>query len=280
MAFTCAQLYMIPCERGYWEQQLNKLKQSSVSDVHMTGVNNMALCTAEYPDSVEVLTRMLASETFAAECAIGIDTTEVAFTLDNTLEEARDLIPPGARRDRVVRKLRNIWETYCWLFLNDDDPVPMGPGLAKSIHTNLMSGLECNSEWRSVNLKPAGTAKMYLPHQRVPKAMADLFSFLVDQTDYTDIKHTFALATVFFYAFLFIHPFRNGNGRTARLLLSYYLREVTAVPIAIASSRDRYIGALEKVDTEQDMHPLMQLITGAAVQSLSNVQFFCERVSE
>ncbi len=51
------------------------------------------------------------------------------------------------------------------------------------------------------------------------------------------------------WRFLRIHPFDDGNGRTARLLTNYVLFHKKLPPIVIKSNdRDRYIGALQKAD--------------------------------
>ena len=51
------------------------------------------------------------------------------------------------------------------------------------------------------------------------------------------------------WSFLRIHPFDDGNGRTARLLANYALLWNNLPPIVIKSEdRDRYIGALQKAD--------------------------------
>lgn len=51
------------------------------------------------------------------------------------------------------------------------------------------------------------------------------------------------------WSFLRIHPFDDGNGRTARLLTNYVLLQMDLPPVVIKSDeRDRYIGALQKAD--------------------------------
>eukprot|EP01038_Epipyxis_sp_PR26KG_P015220 gene15220-20504_t len=55
------------------------------------------------------------------------------------------------------------------------------------------------------------------------------------------------IATVFFSEFLLIHPFSNGNGRTARILLNFILKPFLVVPFSIyLQSREEYIQILEK----------------------------------
>lgn len=51
------------------------------------------------------------------------------------------------------------------------------------------------------------------------------------------------------WSFLRIHPFDDGNGRTARLLANYVLLRKDLPPIVIKSEdRDRYIGPLQNAD--------------------------------
>ncbi|MEG0509650.1 MAG: Fic family protein, partial [Clostridia bacterium] len=52
------------------------------------------------------------------------------------------------------------------------------------------------------------------PKENVPKLMDDLFSYMKDSSKEI---HPLILSSIFHYEFLFIHPFSDGNGRTARL---------------------------------------------------------------
>ena len=58
------------------------------------------------------------------------------------------------------------------------------------------------------------------------------------------------------WSFLRIHPFDDGNGRTARLLTNYVLLKSGLPPLVIKSAeRDRYLGALQNADVGR-MEPL------------------------
>ena len=62
------------------------------------------------------------------------------------------------------------------------------------------------------------------------------------------------------WRFLRIHPFDDGNGRTARLLTNYVLFRRDLPPIVIKTvERDRYIGALQKADLDR-MLPLARFM--------------------
>jgi len=55
-----------------------------------------------------------------------------------------------------------------------------------------------------------------------------------------DIAGCIAVGTVFFSEFLLIHPFLNGNGRVARLMLNYLLRRVVIVPFTLCGHYNGY----------------------------------------
>ena len=70
------------------------------------------------------------------------------------------------------------------------------------------------------------------------------------------------------WSFLRIHPFDDGNGRTARLLANYALLRNNLLPIVIKSEdRDRYIGGLQNADVGS-MLPLVQFMLENVLWSL------------
>ena len=70
------------------------------------------------------------------------------------------------------------------------------------------------------------------------------------------------------WRFLCIHPFDDGNGRTARLLANYALFRNNLPPIVIKSDeRDRYIGGLQNADVGRIL-PLAQFMLENVLWSL------------
>ena len=70
------------------------------------------------------------------------------------------------------------------------------------------------------------------------------------------------------WSLLRIHPFDDGNGRTARLLSNYMLLRNDLLPIVIkAEERDRYIGGLQNADTGR-MLPLAEFMLDNLMWSL------------
>lgn len=71
------------------------------------------------------------------------------------------------------------------------------------------------------------------------------------------------------WRFLRIHPFDDGYGRTARLLVNYLLLRRDLPPMVIRSTnRDRYIGGLQNADVGQ-MFPLTQFMLENTLWSLA-----------
>lgn len=61
--------------------------------------------------------------------------------------------------------------------------------------------------------------------------------------------HPVVLAAIFHYKFVRIHPFDDGNGRVARLLLNYILLKNNFPPVVIKSNdKKNYLSALHKAD--------------------------------
>ena len=70
------------------------------------------------------------------------------------------------------------------------------------------------------------------------------------------------------WSLLRIHPFDDGNGRTARLLANYVLLRNSLLPIVIKSAeRDRYLGGLQNADTGR-MLPLTRFMLDNVIWSL------------
>ncbi len=69
-------------------------------------------------------------------------------------------------------------------------------------------------------------------------------------------------AAAYFYAKLEnIHPFADGNGRTERLVMNYFLVLHGLPPIIIhEEDRKAYYSALEAWDTDQQLNPLIAFL--------------------
>lgn len=77
------------------------------------------------------------------------------------------------------------------------------------------------------------------------------------------INKVVSLAAWIHYIITYIHPFRDGNGRTARLSANLILERYGLVGISVKiekENKDTYRSALAQIDKEKDYEPLMNLI--------------------
>lgn len=115
-------------------------------------------------------------------------------------------------------------------------------------HKLIMSNIaEDAGHYRITQVKITGASFMPPPSLEVRPRINELLKWLKENPDeYTPIE----LAAVFHHRFVQIHPFTEGNGRTARLLMNAILMKTGYPFIAIMPKRDRpkYLKALLEAD--------------------------------
>jgi Fic family protein len=92
--------------------------------------------------------------------------------------------------------------------------------------------------YRTVEVGAAGSSVQYEKPQNISPRLASLIAFTNTEyellsSDIDKLAHIICLGGFFFSEFLLLHPFRDGNGRTSRLLLSHLLRRHTIVPVSL-----------------------------------------------
>lgn len=128
--------------------------------------------------------------------------------------------------------------------------------------------------YRTVHLKPAGEALTCMIPEKVQQSIDDLFltirtslkkAYEADGVD--QLEQVVMIAAHFFGHFLYIHPFRNGNGRVARLLLSFIMSRYTVVPMSLyvssnpTEARKIYHECLREGRMNHDYHDYALLAT-------------------
>ena len=88
----------------------------------------------------------------------------------------------------------------------------------------------------------------YVSPEETPALMTDLVTWY-NQAVSEEVLSPIELATVFHYRYIRIHPFEDGNGRIARLLVNYILFHYD-YPMVVVRSKDkeRYLSALNRCD--------------------------------
>ncbi|MCY4635457.1 MAG: Fic family protein [Acidobacteria bacterium] len=114
--------------------------------------------------------------------------------------------------------------------------------------------------------RPDGVVHEYCPPEQVRSEM-DRFLTMHEGHDGLNLP-TEVEAAWLHHRFVRIHPFQDGNGRMARLLLAYvYLRNEEIPPVVTNEHRDAYIRALEAAD-RNDLRPFVDFLGLRAAVSL------------
>jgi Fic family protein len=88
------------------------------------------------------------------------------------------------------------------------------------------------------------------------------------------------LAAELHYRFVMIHPFIDGNGRTARLLANLILLQ-NGYPYAsiTVKSKDRYLEAISIADAKKDMGMFYLIVIDAVTEMLKlYIKTYKERI--
>jgi Fic family protein len=135
------------------------------------------------------------------------------------------------------------------------------------LHELVLEGIDAANagRYRNVAVRIAGSTVVLPNPRRVPDLMEQFCDWLRSSVD----LHPVALAGEAHYRLVTIHPFVDGNGRTARLLMNLLLL-AHGYPPAIIRPRDRvaYLGALETAQLGGSKTAYDNLIARAVVRSL------------
>jgi len=110
----------------------------------------------------------------------------------------------------------------------------------------------------------------YASPEETPALMYDLVNWYNEQEELGALSPV-ELAALFHYRYIRIHPFEDGNGRIARLLVNYILSR-HGYPMIVVRSRkkDDYLEALHETDLRVGSSP-----SDSAMASLKKIQRFC-----
>jgi Fic family protein len=145
---------------------------------------------------------------------------------------------------------------------------PITPGVARQLHALVMARIDDENagQYRRLPVRIAGAAHEPPPAWDVPAQMADWAGWLAAQEAHAGPVE---LAAVAHHRLVSIHPFLDGNGRTARLVMNLILLRAGYPPAIIArASRAQYYRALAAADRGNEA-ALANLVGRAVERSLT-----------
>jgi Fic family protein len=153
---------------------------------------------------------------------------------------------------------------------------PFSERVLRSLHQLILAGIDRKNAgmYRTIDVALMGSAVEPPPHFLLRQAMDTFFAFYAEGQD---TLHPVLFAAELHARLVQIHPFVDGNGRTARLVMNLVLLQ-HGYPIANIRAEDRfgYYDALETADRDGNLTPFRLLILNAVKQSAI---WYLERVS-
>lgn len=140
---------------------------------------------------------------------------------------------------RAIFETQNQKECYEWLKPRLVKKEKITPDFILDIHEKLMHG--CYDEHRYLEGERPGTWKKHLygvglsaglPPEDIPGEVEYLCNEIKDFHN-DDIEKIFSAAAFFHCNIEYLHPFADGNGRTGRTLMNYFLMLQNIPPIII-----------------------------------------------
>lgn len=198
-------------------------------------------------------------------------------------------------KDKSQRMIANNYQTIQFIVSHKD--TPLSPELLLRIH-QLMTAQTMQNPLESGRFRDNNdvvvengitheTVHTPPPYQEIPRFVDDLCRFF-NEEDAPQFIHPIIRGIVIHFMIAYIHPFADGNGRTARALFywymlkqGYWLTEYLAISRVIAKSKKSYEKAF--LYTESDGMDLGYFVTynmKVLQQSFQQLQDYIRRKQE
>jgi len=162
----------------------------------------------------------------------------------------------------------NQKRAYGFLLTKIIEKEPVTTELIKTIHSLLTMATYDDRRFFTLNERPGefkktdfvvGRNEVGSMPENVSEDIAELLDEISKTTPQTAPFNILKTAAYFHARFENIHPFADGNGRTGRTLMNYFLLISNHPPLIVyEEDRIKYYTALEAFDTEEDLNSLIE----------------------
>lgn len=177
----------------------------------------------------------------------------------------------GGKSLREHFEVVNHREAIAWVQMIAQQEEPVSPSVVRQLHALVMARIDDQNagQYRQLPVRIAGSSHEPPPAWEVPARIADWAAWLADQEGAGEQVELVAVAH---HRLVAIHPFLDGNGRTARLVLNLLLLRAGYPPAIITRvNRAQYYRVLAAADRGNDA-PLANLVGRAVERSLTLYQ--------
>jgi Fic family protein len=169
----------------------------------------------------------------------------------------------------MVEHLETINHREAILFIEEliDNKENITEWNIKNIHSLILKGIDNQNagKYRTENILISGAKHIPPKNYEISHLMQQLVAEY--KNDWVSF-HPVVRAVLLHGEFVKIHPFIDGNGRTARLLLNFELMRNGYTPIIIKNEqRANYYDALDHAHTTMDYGPFLSLVADLVIET-------------
>lgn len=149
-----------------------------------------------------------------------------------------------------------------------DKKTPLSTDMIKDLHRIILTNIDDYNGgcYRRTNVRIMGAYHIPPRQEKVEALMEELVAFY-HENHYS--MHPVELAAAIHYQLVWIHPFVDGNGRTARLLMNLVLMEAGYPPaIILKIDRKRYLKVLNEAN-KGNYHSYSDFVARSVERSLA-----------
>jgi len=189
------------------------------------------------------------------------------LTLIETKLLLEDKISVGGKALREIYEVINHDKAYEYILHSIEGRIPLEENIVKDIHEIVMENIISGGVYRNHEVRITGA-------NHTPPAGMEMYSliknFYLDLAEKKNIN-SIELAAWTHAEFVRIHPFGDGNGRTARLIMNYQLLENKFLPISIKKeNRLDYYNVLEEYAVNRNLDPFINMLALLEDEQLDN----------
>ena len=180
------------------------------------------------------------------------------LTLLETKVVLEDGIAIGGKALREIYEVINHKKAYAYVKKCIAEEKALDERIVKDLHAILTENIIIGGIYRSESVRITGAGF-------TPPAGGEMLSqikfFYEDLNEKKKALNPIELAAWSHAEFVRIHPFVDGNGRTARLIMNYQLMSQGFLPVSVAKEdRLSYYNALEGFAVNSDLSPFAEFV--------------------
>ncbi len=189
------------------------------------------------------------------------------LTLIETKVILEDGISIGGKELREIYEIVNHRKAYRYVKDCITDGKQLDESIVKDIHAILMENIITGGVYRNQEVRISGAAHIPPTGNSMYIQIKNFFADMPHKNNFNPVE----IAAWSHAEFVRIHPFIDGNGRTARLIMNYQLMVNGFLPVSInKEDRLEYYNTLEEYAVNGNLKPFVDMVSVLEAKQLDS----------